>query len=281
MVVAVNAGRWRATVVGAWRISSPLDRPMQRDVPPSRTRSSGARQEPHTGCAIIRSMADPWSRGAAFDSNRDDRGLVTAYLDSASVVAALLEDQAVAKAWTKPSALTEMRVAGLAGHLARSVLLTEAVFDAPIEDGQALTTAEYYIAGGDLSDLGSHSNLRVRESGEDTAAGGPGALALTVRDALGRLSARLPGESLAVAHTWFGRCATRRTVLEARVLEMVVHADDLAVSVGISRLELPSAAVDLTIDLLLEVARGRHSPMAVVRAFARRERDAADALRVF
>ncbi|HXH58378.1 maleylpyruvate isomerase N-terminal domain-containing protein [Iamia sp.] len=206
---------------------------------------------------------------------------MTVYLDSASAVAALLGDHAVAKAWTEPSALPEMRVAGLAGHLARSVLLTEAVFDAPIEEGHALTTAEYYLAGGDLSDLGSHSNLRVRESGEDTAAGGPGALALTVRDALGRLSARLPGESLAVAHTWFGRCTTRRTVLEARVLEMVVHADDLAVSVGISRLELPSAAVDLTIQLLLEVARGRHPPMAVVRAFARRERDAADALRVF
>jgi hypothetical protein len=67
--------------------------------------------------------------------------------------------------------------------------------------------------------------------------------------------------------------------LPTRIVEMVVHADDLAASV---RAETPDlgAAVDVAIGVLVETARVAHGDLAVVRALARRERDAVDALRV-
>lgn len=60
---------------------------------------------------------------------------------------------------------------------------------------------------------------------------------------------------------------------------MVVHLDDLEASVGVP-MDLPAEAVEVAIGVLLEMARLRHPPMAVVRALARRERDEAQALRV-
>ena len=60
----------------------------------------------------------------------------------------------------------------------------------------------------------------------------------------------------------------------------MVHGDDLAVSLGVDPPLLPPAATGLVIATLVEVARIRHGDIAVVRALARRERDAVDALRV-
>lgn len=205
---------------------------------------------------------------------------VGTYLATAEVTAALLADPAVERRWDKPSALSGMRVAGLAGHLARSVVLTEPFLDEPSAEGEPLSTAEYYLAGEEPTDLDSRANRRVRESGEETAAAGLGALNGAVDEALERLRRRLPGEDLGVTRRWFGRLTTTRTVLQARTLEMVVHVDDLAVSVDVPTPSLPPSAVDMSIRLLVSMARGRHGDLAVVRALTRRERDTNQALRV-
>ena len=68
--------------------------------------------------------------------------------------------------------------------------------------------------------------------------------------------------------------------LITRLLEVVVHTDDLAVSLGIEPPDFPRPATAAVIDCLLEVARRRHGDIAVVRAFTRRERDRPEALRV-
>jgi hypothetical protein len=67
--------------------------------------------------------------------------------------------------------------------------------------------------------------------------------------------------------------------LETRLVELVVHDDDLATSVDVPT-ELPGEALELAIDHLVAVARFRHGDLAVVRALARRERDISEALRV-
>ncbi len=206
---------------------------------------------------------------------------VAVYLDTAVVAAAIISDAAVAEHWDNASALRGMRVAGLAGHLARSIVLTEPFLDEKPSDGTPLSTAEYYLAGGDPTDFDSRANRRVRETGEETARIGPTALRAAVWDSLQRLRSRLPDEELDVPRVWFGRVVTTtRTVLQARTLEMVVHVDDLAVSVGMPAPELPPTALDLTIGILVEMARSRHGDLAVVRALTRGERDENQALRV-
>jgi hypothetical protein len=55
-------------------------------------------------------------------------------------------------------------------------------------------------------------------------------------------------------------------------MECVVHADDLAVSVGRPPGEAPEAASTVVIESMLAAARFQHGDRAVIRALARRER---------
>jgi hypothetical protein len=49
--------------------------------------------------------------------------LITAvYLDAAAAAATLIASPEVAARWTEPSALSEMAISGLAGHLARQII---------------------------------------------------------------------------------------------------------------------------------------------------------------
>src|SRR5438309_1811510 len=72
----------------------------------------------------------------------------------------------------------------------------------------------------------------------------------------------------------------RRWAEPSALAQMTVHADDLAVSVGVEPPRLPFLATTIAIETLVAVARHRHGDIAVLRALARRERDDIDALRV-
>jgi hypothetical protein len=68
--------------------------------------------------------------------------------------------------------------------------------------------------------------------------------------------------------------------LLTRLVELTIHIDDLAVSVGIDTPVLPPLATDAAIGVLVDVGRLRHGDISVLRAMARRERDEMEALRV-
>jgi hypothetical protein len=67
--------------------------------------------------------------------------------------------------------------------------------------------------------------------------------------------------------------------LLTRIVELVVHADDLAVSVGMEVYIPPDAAAE-AFAVFLELARARWGDVGVLRAFARRERGDPEVLRV-
>lgn len=56
------------------------------------------------------------------------------------------------------------------------------------------------------------------------------------------------------------------------MLELTVHLDDLAVSVGLATPELPDPAFDPVLVLLARLAARRHGQAALLRALARAER---------
>jgi hypothetical protein len=64
------------------------------------------------------------------------------------------------------------------------------------------------------------------------------------------------------------------------VVELVVHVDDLATSLGAEPAPLQPGTSRVAIDALVDVARLRYGDLAVLRALARRERDQVEALRV-
>jgi hypothetical protein len=55
-------------------------------------------------------------------------------------------------------------------------------------------------------------------------------------------------------------------------MELAVHSDDLAASVGVPTPELPPAAAELVLGLLTQLSIRRHGATAVLRTLSRAER---------
>ncbi len=199
----------------------------------------------------------------------------TAYLTAAESVATLLADPAVEVAWTRPSALDRFHVSGLAGHLAAQVINVPRVLRGPTHEGAPITLIEHYERarwrGADLDDP---TNVRIREDGEELAAAGPAKLAKDVADAAAQVSTILAGEPIdRVVHlAWTGWSLSLDDFLTTRMLEVAVHNDDLAASVGCPTPELPDDVSRPVLDLLVTLASRLHGATALLRALARAER---------
>ena len=201
-------------------------------------------------------------------------GIGQAYLHAAASAAALLRDPAVAASWVEPSALPEFRVSGLAGHLAWQVLSVQRALAEPVADEPPRTLLDHYAAAQWIdADLNDDVQMGIRRRGEQTAADGPPARAAQVQGAVDELREVLPTEPddrvVRVPTGWSLRLGD---FLITRMMEIAVHSDDLAVSVGLPTPALPPTVLDPVHDLLTRLAVRRHGPTAVLRALSRAER---------
>lgn len=208
--------------------------------------------------------------------------VVEAFFDAASNACAILEHPELGSHWTKPSVLTEFSVAGLAGHLLRGILTVEKYLDEPSSVDAPLSAVEYYQAAGLNSDPDSELNRDIRTRGDEMAAAGATLVAAAARTALHHLRDRLAAEDPRRVMTVLGGAAiTLEEYLRTRVVELVVHSDDLVLSIGIGDDYVVSVATSgVAIETLVGLARARHGDVAVLRALTRRELDDVEALRV-
>lgn len=200
-----------------------------------------------------------------------------AFVQAAASAAALLRDPAVAASWDCASALDEFRVAGLAGHLARQVLAVPRVLAQPVPADQPVSLADHYARVSWIdAGLDDEANAEIRRSGENdaAAAGGADALAASTSAAVDALRTTLPAEPAGrlVRPSWVSWTLTLDDFLITRMMEIAVHSDDLAVSVGVAAPPLPAAVLDPVLGLLTRLAVRRHGPTAVLRALSRSER---------
>jgi Mycothiol maleylpyruvate isomerase N-terminal domain. len=197
-----------------------------------------------------------------------------AYLETAAVAVTLLREPVVAERWAEPSALAEFSVGGLAAHLASQVTRAGVPLEEP-GAGDPIDVLDHYRRSAWVDgDIHSEVNTGIRERSEGLAGSGPAAVADAADAALDRLRTVLPAEPAdRVVHLlWAGWSLTLDDFLLTRTMEIVVHSDDLAVSVGLPTPELPTEATDATVRLLAAVAARRHGPIALVRALSRAER---------
>ena len=206
---------------------------------------------------------------------------LAAFLDAASTALHVLERPELAERWPHDSVLPQFPVAALAGHLVRGMTTIEQYLDGPEPDEAGISAARYFHTVIRSADISDPAHQAIRDRGAEAAAAGPAALASAARAARGRLSSRLAGvgaeRRLRVAG---GLVMTLDEYLRTRVVELVIHADDLAVSLGVELAPPRPATCTVAIDVLVGVARIRHGDLAVLRALARRERDPVQALRV-
>ena len=198
------------------------------------------------------------------------------YVTAAQLAAALLAAPAVAANWGRPSALPEFSVGGLAGHLAAQVFNVTLALGAEAPAGSPVVSLPEHYARADwlAAPLDQATNVLIRRGGENAAANGPVALHTEACTELHRLRDVLPAEPAdrTVFLPWAGWSLTLDDLLLTRLMEIAVHCDDLAASVGEPTPQLPDAVLHPVLTLLTDLSVRRHGQLAVLRALSRSER---------
>ncbi|MCX5208018.1 maleylpyruvate isomerase N-terminal domain-containing protein [Kitasatospora sp. NBC_00240] len=200
-----------------------------------------------------------------------------AYLETARTARDLLAEPAVAAAWHAPGALDLMTVGDLAGHLAGQTFLVPQVLAEPVPAAHRapLPLLDYYAAVRWIGSAPDHPvNLRIRRAGAEAGAEGPQALAARTTATVDALRRTLPAEPPdRLVHLPRGPWTLRLDdFLVSRMMELAVHTDDLAFSVGLPTPPIPAAGLDTVIRLLTRLSVRRHGPTALLRTLARAER---------
>jgi hypothetical protein len=214
-----------------------------------------------------------------------------ALLECAAGALDLLGSPALAGRWSGPSALPLLPVSGLAGHLADQLLTARRLL-AGSEPGprpgsgsesepgagarpDPIPLLEHYARAAWIgADLDDPVNRNVRAAGEELARRGPAALREEAAEALGLLRAQLPAADgdRPILIPWTGWSLRLDDFLATRTLELAVHGDDLAVSLGVPTPGLTPRVQDLVLTLLTRLAVTRHGAPAVLRTLSRAER---------
>jgi len=198
-----------------------------------------------------------------------------AFVEAARAAQSLLEHPAVAARWSEPSACEGFSVGGLAAHLATQVLKVPDVLAGEAGPDASKTLLGHYSSVAWVgADLWSDINVGIRDGGEALAGDGAQALAGQVADVIAKLPALLAGEPAdrVVVLPWVGWSLTLDDYLTTRMMEIAVHRDDLAFSVGVEVDDLPDGVFGPVLDLLASLAARRHGQTALLRALARAER---------
>ena len=212
-------------------------------------------------------------------SDLDDVG--RAFREAAEAFTEILSRPEVERAWAEPSALEGYTVGAIVTHVngaigwtLRLLELPAPVDVRPMPRAEVLALLNSLKIGPDGADRHPIHDV-LRDQFEEAARKGWEATRAKFLGLTERLAERLEGES-------GGRVVDLRPTaplvlrigdwMPTRVVELVVHGDDLATSVGIDPPRLSDAAATVTIYLLMATARAAHGDLAVIRALSRRER---------
>lgn len=205
--------------------------------------------------------------------------VAAAFPDAARAAADLATSAAVADRWEEESACAGMSVGGLAHHLLGQVENAVRLLDAPPATARPIPVLEHYRRAAWVSeDHDGEANTGIREGSDEQARTGPAALATVAAVALAALPRALApvlaGERLpdGVLVPWQGWSLSAEDFLLTRLMEIVVHSDDLAVSVGVEPPTWSPEVLAPVLGLLAGVAVERHGQDALVRALSRPQR---------
>jgi len=193
-------------------------------------------------------------------------------IEAVEAAAELMSRPSVGVAWDTPSALEGMTVGSLAAHLVRAAGATIAYLDrTPVDaqpEGDLLTPVTYFHAAVD-----SPIHDQIKQVSADESAIGHQATAAKCADLAVKLSRRLADEPAdRLVGALGGRMLTLDDFCRTRLIEVLLHLDDLAISVGEPRPETDPEGVSIVIGIIGGIARHVHGNWKVVYALARSER---------
>lgn len=205
-------------------------------------------------------------------------GIRADFLDVSRIAAGLLREPRITTVWGEASALSEFSVGGLAGHLAYQVLAIPQIVREPIPTEPTITLLEHYARAQWIgAKLDDEISVRIRAGGDQLAVDGPQALAEQLDAAIQLLESDLsttPDRAVRIS-LWGPWSLMLDDMLVTRMMELAVHSDDLAVSLGVPTPAFPDSAMQVVVDLLTRLALRRHGQTPVLRALSRSERSPA------
>ncbi len=194
------------------------------------------------------------------------------FLENAAVVLSAVSDQRVADAWNEPSVLEGQTVGSLVGHLGRGAVWVVGDYlevDAPERPVDFETAAEYFAVVASL--LTDEDHAAIRERGAVVAADGHAHIVARLSSGLDELQHLLPGEPRdRLVSVYASRVMRLDDYLETRLVEQVVHLDDLARSLRIGPWTIAPGAEALVVGCGAEIGRLRHGG-AMIRTLFRGE----------
>ena len=199
-----------------------------------------------------------------------------AFLHTAHQARALVAHREVEANWHQPSALRELTIGALAAHLCRSISTIEACLAVAVTEPtpRLISADEYYaIATGLTRDIHDDLNTAIRQRSADGAVDGYGPMIDYVDASIDAVASALEHEpSTRVVVVFGGSSMLLDEYLVTRLVEVVVHIDDLAASIGVDTPELNDVARACVLGTLFAIARRRHGDINVIRALTRTER---------
>jgi Mycothiol maleylpyruvate isomerase N-terminal domain len=240
------------------------------------------------GAAQCSANAMACSRDVAAD--RLSRNDVDGYVGAVDWLRGLLGRAELIAVWNEPSVVARYSVGGMAAHAVHGVVWLEQLrTDAEPVGLRAVTVGEFFGLNrvDDVADAAASEDVlfaSLRAAAEGFARTG----ASTVRTALTASRDQLVGlldnaaASRAVALIRVsGAQVPLLDYLHTRVLELVVHGDDLVCGVpGLAAPEPPAKSLESCLAVCLELAQSRVGGLGVLRGLTRSERALPGALRV-
>ncbi|PON19127.1 hypothetical protein C2W62_04440 [Candidatus Entotheonella serta] len=221
-------------------------------------------------------MAD----GTATPNRNDSERIRSLVVRAAEQAAALVASPEVAARWNEPSALAGMTVGALAAHLIRATGATLAYLDRTDPKTQPevlLTKVTYFHAAVD-----SPIHDQIKEVSAAEASVGHAELVSKSRQVAQDQAVRLMAEpSDRLVGALGKRMLTLDDFCRTRMIEILMHIDDLAHSVGLPTPELDRDGTGEVIDILVGIARHLHGDWAIIHALARAERSTTRVFPVF
>lgn len=176
--------------------------------------------------------------------------------------------------WLQPSALPKMSIGALACHLGRQVVRAAELLPVPADVPPLDCVDAHYQRAAWVTTTSPDDAPNDRSTDDTEAVLGAAALndrtAQALAEVRGLLTAGAAGDVILIP--WQGWSLRRDDFLLSRMLEIVVHADDLAISLGIPTPEFPAEVFVPVRDLLVRLAVKRHGQSAVISALTRGER---------
>jgi hypothetical protein len=179
----------------------------------------------------------------------------------------------VGEHWTDESACAGMTVGALARHLVSQWFNAVRLLQAPAGDPPITVWEHYQRAAWAHTTLDDEANASIRRGSEDLAAEGPEAMRTVVEGLAPDVEVVLAADRAgSVLIPWQGWSLSAEDFLLTRMMEIVVHSDDLAASVGLATPEFPGEVTGPVLDLLTGLAVRRYGATALVRTLTRPQR---------